>query len=99
MDVGTKVKNILCDGGSYKYNTNEENVKYFARDGIAQYGNEEIMIRSLKGPPVYLVELVAGNRCVAHETTLLHLQRFRELFHLPGKGYRTPTKDHQKEMT
>ena len=30
MDVWYKGENILCDGGSYKYNTDEETVKYFA---------------------------------------------------------------------
>lgn len=30
MDVWYKGKNVLCDGGSYKYNTDEETVKYFA---------------------------------------------------------------------
>ena len=30
MDVWYKGRNVLCDGGSYKYNTDEETVKYFA---------------------------------------------------------------------
>jgi hypothetical protein len=30
MDVWYKGENILCDAGSYKYNTDEETVKYFA---------------------------------------------------------------------
>jgi hypothetical protein len=30
MDVWYKGKNVLCDGGSFKYNTDEETVKYFA---------------------------------------------------------------------